>query len=74
MSKNPRNNRQECPSYGWKSDKAACELSYLMRLGHLKMRLADCNAVKYHDSKGNSKFSGQLGRINMSQKLTKSQN
>jgi len=51
-----------------------CELTEIMRLGHLKMRLADRNAAKYHHSKGNAKFSGQLSRINVSQKLTQSQN
>ena len=54
--------------------RCGCELSYLMRLGHLKMRLANRNAATYPYSEGNSKFSGQLSRINVSQKLTQSQN
>ncbi len=47
MSKNPRNNRQECPSYGWKSDKAAQpDYSRMGELSPARIQQADLRQDK----------------------------
>src|SRR5438876_99531 len=50
-----------------------CELSYLMRLEPLKMRLDRRKAPKCRDSRNNAKFRVQLSRMKYCQKPTQSQ-